>query len=132
MLRINYWAVVVAGVAAFMVSSVWYIIFGKELARVSAAFAEAQKQPEAWKMLAVLLESLVIAYVLAYVIGRIGNVDWMGAVGISALLWVGLSAMQWTSSIIWEKAPWEMAAIHAGDWLMKLSLIAATVGVWRR
>lgn len=28
MLRINYWAVVVAAVAAFIGSSVWYTIFG--------------------------------------------------------------------------------------------------------
>jgi len=40
--------------------------------------------------------------------------------------------MQWTSSIIWEKAPWNMAATHAGDWVMKLTLIAAIVGVWRK
>ena len=78
-----------------------------------------------------IAQSLVLALVLAYFIGRIGNVDWMEAVRIGVLLWIGLSAMQWVGSIMWEKVPLKMAAIHAGDWLVKLVLIAVIVGVWR-
>lgn len=132
MFGINFLAVVVAAVAAFIISSVWYIMFGKELAKVSAAFAEAlQKPPQAWKMLVVIAQSLVLALVLAYFIGLIGNVGWLGAVRVGVLLWIGLSAMQWVGSILWEKVPLKMAAIHAGDWLIKLVLIAVIVGVWR-
>ena len=40
MLGINFLAVVVVGVAAFVVSLVWYIVFGKELAKVSVALAK--------------------------------------------------------------------------------------------
>jgi hypothetical protein len=124
-------AVVVAAIAAFVVSSVWYIVFGKELAKVSAAFAEGVQKRQPWKMLVVIVQSLVLALVLAYVIGLIGDVDWLGAVRVGVLLWIGLSAIQWMGSIIWEKVPVKMAAIHAGDWLVKLVLIAVIVGVWR-
>jgi hypothetical protein len=31
-----------------------------------------------------------------------------------------------------EKVPWQLAAIHAGDWLVKLLLIATVVGGARR
>lgn len=131
MLGINFVAVLVAALAAFVVSAVWYIIFGKELAKVSAAFAEGLQKRQPWKMLVVVAQSFVIALVIAYFIGLIGNVDWLGAVGIGVLLWVGLSAMQWVGSILWEKVPLKMAAIHAGDWLVKLVVIALIVGVWR-
>jgi hypothetical protein len=131
MLDINFLAVVVAAVAAFVASLVWYIVFGKELAKVSTAFAEGLRKRQPWKMLVVLVQSLVLALVLAYFIGLIGNVDWMGAVRIGVLLWIGLSAVQWVGSIMWEKVPLKMAAIHAGDWLVKLVLIAIIVGVWR-
>ncbi len=131
MLGINYLAVVVAAVAAFVASSVWYIVFGKELAKASAAFAEALQKRQPWKMLGVIVQSLVLALVLAYVIGLIGNVDWIGALRLGVLLWIGLSAMQWVGSIMWEKVPLKMAVIHAGDWLVKLVLIAVIVGVWR-
>jgi hypothetical protein len=131
-LEINYVAVGVAALAAFVGSTVWYMVFGKELAKVSKAFAELQaEKPHPEKLLVVFAGSLVLSFVVAYVIGLKGDVDWMGAVGIGFLLWLGLSAVQWVSSITWEKVPLKMAAIHAGDWLMKLVVISAIVGAWR-
>ena len=41
MLRLNYWAILVAALAAFVASSTWYIAFGKLLAQVSPAFVLA-------------------------------------------------------------------------------------------
>lgn len=128
---INYLAIAVAALAAFVVSAVWYIVFGKELAKVSAAFAEGLRNRQPWKMLVVVAQSLVISLVLAYFFGLIGPVTWIGAIGIGVLLWLGLSAMQWVGSILWEKTPLKMAAIHAGDWLVKLVVIAVIVGTWR-
>src|SRR5260370_37792326 len=125
---IDYWAVVVAAIAAFVASSVWYIVFGKELAKVSAAFAKGMQKPQPWKMLGVIVTSLVLALVLAYFLGLIGNVDWMGAVRVGVLLWIGLSAMQWVGSMLWENVPLNMAAIHAGGWLRKLVSITGIVG----
>jgi hypothetical protein len=82
-------------------------------------------------MLVVIAQSLIIALVLAYLLGLVGKLDWLGALGVGILLWIGLAAMQWVGSILWENAPLKMAAIHAGDWLVKLVLIAVIVGVWR-
>ena len=131
--KLNYWAVIVAAVVAFVGSSVWYVVFGNELAKVSPVFAELQAQkPAAWRMLAVFAGSLVLSFVVAYVISLKADVTWLGAVGIGCLLWLGLSAVQWVSSMVWEKVPLTMAAIHAGDWLMKLVVISAIVGAWRR
>ena len=131
MLGINFLAVVVAALAAFVASAAWYIVFGKELAKVSAAFAEGMQKRQPWKMLVVIVQSLILALVLAYFLGLIGNVGWLSALGVGILLWVGLAAMQWVGSILWEKVPLKMAAIHAGDWLVKLVLISVIVGVWR-
>jgi Protein of unknown function (DUF1761) len=131
--KLNYWAVIVATVVAFVGSSVWYVVFGNELAKVSPVFAELQAQkPAAWRMIAVFAGSLVLSFVVAYLIGLKEDVTWMGAVGIGCLLWLGLSAVQWMSSMVWEKVPLTMAAIHAGDWLVKLVVISAIVGAWRR
>src|SRR5260221_14294998 len=109
MLGINYWAVVVAAVAEFVASSVWYIVFGKELAKVSAAFAKGMQKRQPWKMLVVIVQSLVLALVLAYFLGLIGKVDWVGALRVGILLWIGLAAMQWVGSIMWENVPVKMA-----------------------
>jgi len=129
--EINFLAVVVAALAAFVASAVWYIVFGKELAKVSAAFAKGLQQRQPWKMLVVIAQSLVLALVLAFFLGLVGKIDWLGALGVGVLLWIGLAAMQWVGSILWENVPLKMAAIHAGDWLVKLVLITVIVGVWR-
>jgi hypothetical protein len=132
-LRINYVAVIVATLAAFVGSSLWYVVFGKKLAKSSPVFAEILAQRTApWRILAVFAGTLVLSFVVAYVIGLKEGVTWTGAVGIGCLLWLGLSAVQWASSMVWEKVPLTMAAIHAGDWLMKLVVISAIVGVWRK
>jgi len=132
-LRLNYLAVAVAAVAAFMGSSAWYSVFGQQLAKVSPVFTELRaEKPAAWRILAVFAGSLILSFVVAYVIGLKEDVTWMGSVGIGCLLWFGLSAVQWASSMVWEKVPLTMAAIHAGDWLMKLLIISAIVGAWRR
>jgi hypothetical protein len=131
--KLNYWAVIVAAVVAFVGSSVWYVVFGNELAKVSPVFAELQAQkPAAWRMIAVFAGSLVLSFVVAYLIGLKEDVTWMGAVSIGCLLWLGLSAVQWMSSMVWEKVPLTMAAIHAGDWLVKLVVISAIFGAWLR
>lgn len=103
----------------------------QELAKASAAFAEVMQKRQPWKMLVVIVQSLILALVLAYFIGLIGGVNWMSAVRVGLLLWIGLSAVQWLGSIMWENVPVKMAAIHASDWLVKLVLIAGIVGVWR-
>lgn len=129
---VNYIAIVVAALVAFVGSFVWYMVFGKELATVSKAFAESQQQNrQPWKMLFVFGEHIVIALVLAYLVARAGIVGWTDAALLGFLLWLGLSAMQWLSSIVYEKEPVKKAAIHAGDWLVKLIVIAVIVGVWR-
>jgi hypothetical protein len=129
----NYLAVVVAAVAAFVGSSVWYGVFGQQLAKVSPVFAELQaEKPAAWRILTVFAGSLLLSFVVAYVIGLKADATRMSAVGIGCLLWLGLSAVQWASSMVWENVPLTMAAIHAGDWLMKLVVISAIVGAWRK
>jgi Protein of unknown function (DUF1761) len=129
---VNVLAVVVAGVAAFLASATWYAVFGGALAKVSGAFAELRGQrPAPWRLGIVLAGSLVLSFVVAYIVGLGARERLAAAVGIGFLLWLGLSATQWVSSIVWEKVPVRMAAIHAGDWLVKLVLIAAIVGAWR-
>ncbi len=54
-----------------------------------------------------------------------------GAVQLGALLWIGFPVVLLVGSVIWENVPWKLAAIHAGDWLVKLLLVTIIVGLWR-
>jgi len=90
MLRMNYLAVVVAAVAAFVASSVWYAVFGSawmELRGIDPATAADMGTP-LWKMLFVVFQSLGVALMLAYFVLHLGIVNWRGAARLAALIWV--------------------------------------------
>jgi Protein of unknown function (DUF1761) len=53
-----------------------------------------------------------------------------GAVRLGLALWIGFPVVLWTGAVTWERVPPKLAAIHAGDWLLKLLVIAAIVSVW--
>jgi hypothetical protein len=52
-------------------------------------------------------------------------------VRLGALVWV-FPAMIPLYSVVHENVPLMLAAIHAGDWLVKLLLMAVIIGVWRK
>ncbi len=130
----NYFAVVVSAVAAFAVSSLWYVVFGKErmelLGTDPGATADMRRVP-AWKKLGELVRGLIVAYVLARFVVLLGIVDWRAAVQLGAWVWIGFPAMILAGSVMWDKRPWKLAAIHAGDWLAKILLMVVILGVWR-
>jgi hypothetical protein len=123
------WAVV-AAVAGFVVSAIWYVGFGNELASLSAAYTETEGPP-AWKMLAEFLRSLLVAYVLAHFAVRLGISRWKDMLRLGAWIWV-FPAVILAGSVIHENVPWMLAAIHSGDWLIKLLVMSAIIGVMRR
>jgi hypothetical protein len=132
MFRTNYVAVVVAAVAAFAASSVWHTVFGNEmmdLRGIDPATAPVMATP-AWMMLFVVVQSLVVAFMLAYFVANLGIIDWKGAVRLGALVWV-FPAMILLGPVVHENVPWMLAAIHAGDWLVKLLSMTVILGMWR-
>jgi hypothetical protein len=123
----NYLAIVVAAGAAFVASAVWYTVFGKAMMELSRA---ADTGASVWTMLFVIAQSLIIAFMVAYFVSRVGITDYAGAAGLGALLWIFPAAIL-LGSVVHEGVPLALAAIHAGDWLVKLLLIGVVVGVWR-
>jgi hypothetical protein len=135
MLGMNYWAVIVAAVAAFVEGAVWNssLLFGKERMRLLGMNPDAMADTKipAGKMLGELFKVLVIAHVLAHLVALLGVVDWMAAVQLGAWVWIGFQATLLLGAVIWENMPWKLYAIHAGDALVKILLMAAILGVWR-
>lgn len=130
---INYWTVLVAAFAAFVMSSLYYspLVLGNVWRTVDPA-AAVGTSPSIGKGVAEFARTLVITYVLARLIALLGNGNWKSAISLAVWLWFGFSAMMWVGAIMWEKTPWQIAAIHSGDWLLKTLLIAAIIGAWRR
>lgn len=131
MIDLNYPAIAVAAVAVFVVSAVYYIGSGSQLKRLSAAYADGEARPPAWQIFAELVRSLVVGVVVAGLVSLIGVTDLVGAVQLALALWIGFPVVLLTGSVVHEKVPPMLAAIHAGDWLLKLIAIAVIVTLWR-
>src|SRR5215211_2405078 len=101
-----------------------------ELSDAEPSAAAATTSP-AWAMLFVVAQSLVVASVLAYLVSRLGIVDRRAALRLGALVWV-FPASILLGSVVHENVPPALAAIHAGDWLVKLLLISVMLGTWRK
>lgn len=115
---------VIATAAAFVISAVYYA------AMPAASVVEpAPQRPMVALILVEMLRTLAVA---ALVAGLLTAADWSGP-GAGALL--GLSL--WTiplvllaGSVFHEGVPTRRAALHAVDWLIKLVVIGAIVGLF--
>ena len=136
MVPVNYLAVLVAAVAVFVLGWLWYspLLFFKVWMRLrgldpDAAMASA-KMPVG-KLLIELVRCLVLAYVIASLVGWIGVHNWIAAAHVGLVLWIGFPVILLTGSVLWDNVPWKVAAIHAGDWLVKMLVITIIVALWR-
>jgi hypothetical protein len=130
---VNPLAIVAAAVAAIVISTVWYSAFGKQLAELSPAVADAASnaRPPAWKVAVELVRSLVVASVLAGLASLLDIEEWPGAAQLGLAMWVGFPVVLLVGSVIWERVPPKLATIHAGDWLVKLLVVSGVVSLWR-
>ena len=136
MVHVNYLAVIVAAVAVFVLGWLWYspLLFFKPWMRLrgmdpDAAMAGA-KMPGG-KLVVELVRCLVVAYIIARFVALLGVASLFGAVHFGLFVWIGFPVIILTGSVLWENTPWKVAAIHAGDWLVKMMVISIIVTVWR-
>ncbi len=128
--RVNFSALTVVTVVVFIASLLWYspLVFGRQFTELSGF--TTRPQPNAAKALCELLRTFILAYVIARFMLRLNVRDWKAGLGWGLLLWVGFPVVLLTGSMLWQNVPWQLAAIHSGDWLIKLALIPVTVAVW--
>jgi hypothetical protein len=120
--------VVVSALAAFVLSSVYYSVVTPLERRRLGDRALDRGRPAPWKVAAELMRTIVVAGAFAWVADRAGLLDLPGALLLAVVLWIGIPVALLTGSVAWEKVPPVTAAIHAGDWLLKLLLISAVLG----
>jgi uncharacterized protein DUF1761 len=127
---VNPWAIAVATVAAFVASSGYYSAFDRLRARLLGTPPAAGQRPPAWKIAVELLRSLVIATAFAVACDAL-NIGGPRTVLLALGVWLAFPVTILSGSIVWDGVPWRLAALHAGDWLLKAVLIALIVGLWR-
>jgi len=133
-LIINYWAVLVAAVAAFVVGWVWYgPIFGKRWMHLHGKSHEStggMKMPMG-NMAIEFIAGLVTAYVLARLVALLGVIDVVGAVHLTVWVWLGFIAATFVGGVLWEGEKWELFWIKVGGRFLTILVMTVILGVWR-
>ena len=126
--RVDLRRVGLAAGASVVTSAAWYTAWGARLAELDDAYS-GDAPPPAWVLPVELARSTVVATAVAALARGRGTA---GTVRLGAGLWAAFPVVLLTGSVVHEKVPWQQAAIHGGDWLVKLLLVAGIMGSGRR
>jgi hypothetical protein len=129
-MEVNYLAIIAAAAAPFLISAVWYGLLGAQLAGLHDAYAVA-RSPSARDAFVELARNLVVTAVVAGLAVQVRVDGWAEGAVLGLVLWIGFPVVVLAGSVYHERVPPKLAAIHAGDWLLKLIAISMIVGVWR-
>lgn len=119
------------GLVAFATSLVWYspLLFGDVWMRYQDPSAATVPT---WTFAFAPLREITTAAVLSFLIVRVRPHSWRAALRLGFVLWVGFYVVQLSGAVMFDRMPWPLGSIHAGDWLMKLLVITLTLSAWHR
>jgi Protein of unknown function (DUF1761) len=133
---VNYLAVLVAGLIAFVVGAVWYTaLFGKAWIRLQGFSEEKVKEMKA-NMSPVkffggmLLSYLVLAWVIAVILTGLPETEARTGATLGFFVWLGVAAIGVTNHLPSGKPP-GVYLIDAGCQLVYLVLMGLLLGAWR-
>ncbi len=134
---VNFWAILVAAVVAFIVGSIWYspVLFGKEWMALTGMsekeIAAAKSKGGMWKpYLAQFVGTLVSFIVLGFIVAAASGVTAADGAFMGFLVWLGFGATFALGSFLWEKKPMKLLVIQGAYSLLTLVIGGAIIGVW--
>ncbi|CAN7155107.1 DUF1761 domain-containing protein [Microbacterium sp. LjRoot45] len=134
--EINYWAVLVATVAAIVVGSIWYVpkVFGARWKRL-AEVRDPETAAEAWLPIIV---SIALSFLLAWVLAGSVAIAWHfygGGYLTSALvtgltLWAGFTAGRFIVHDVFAGRPSQLTVLNISHELVLVVVMSLIIGVW--
>ena len=130
---INYLAVAIAAVASFAFGFAWYATLGK---RWMAALGMSREEllpggRHPWGTLVLtFIAELVMAWMLAGLLGHLGTIDVRTGLIAAVSLWVGFVATVMLVDHRFQRASWALSLIDGGHWLGVLLLQGVVIGAF--
>jgi Protein of unknown function (DUF1761) len=128
---INYWAVIVSALTAFVIGGLWYsLLFEKSWMKENNFDEEALKKGNMGKIFGgAFILSLVISFVLALFLGPYRN----GMIGASAGFMAGLFWVAAAMGItyLFERKSLKLFLINASYHVVTFTLMGFILGIWR-
>lgn len=127
---INYWAVLVAALANFVLGFLWYgPVFGKQwLSLTKMKVTDEDKKMMPRKSAVMFVASLLMAYVLFYFTAPAA--DLMEALQWAGWIWLGFIATVTLSGVLWKREPKALWVLDNGYRLVALLTMTAILYSW--
>jgi Protein of unknown function (DUF1761) len=130
---VNYLAIVVAAVVAWLVSAGWYMSLGRvyqaALGKTPEQCKEEMKRPGAFlPFIYALLANIIIAAMLAGLLRHLGPVTLKNGLISAALLWFGFILTTLFVNYSFHGRGMRLILIDLGNWLLVLLVIGGIVG----
>jgi hypothetical protein len=132
---VNYLAIVVAAVVAWLAGAGWYTSLGRvwtaAIGMTPEQMQQAKSRPGAHlPFLYTFIAQLVMAWVLAGVLGHIGALTLRAGVISGAFCWLGFVITTLVVSYTFAMRDWRLLLIDGGYWLLVLVLMGGIIGAW--
>ena len=133
---VNYLAVVVAAVAAWILGALWYspALFARQWMAAhnySPERIEAMKKGMAKTYAISFLCFVVMAGVLAILVDRMGILGALGGVKLGAITWLGFAATIGLTANLYSDKPLAAFLIDAGYQLVYMVVMGVILAVWK-
>jgi len=130
---INYLAVLVAAAAGWVAGAVWYMALAKPWMAATGTTREqieaSRSQPGAWlPFVFAFVACVVMAWVLAGLMGHLGRVTVRSGVISGAFCWLGFVITTMLVNYSFARRSRMLLLIDGGHWLVVLALIGAIIG----
>lgn len=127
---INYLAVVVAAVVSFFIGWPWYMTFGKTWARAVGKDPDNPPKPQPGPFIVLGVALLVMAFVLAGIIGHLGTdqVTIKNGIISGLFLWLGFVATTILVNYTFQGRRLVLSFIDGGHFLLVLVVMGAIIG----
>ncbi|HEV2623545.1 MAG TPA: DUF1761 domain-containing protein [Xanthobacteraceae bacterium] len=132
---VNYLAIVIAAVIAWLASAAWYVSFSRHytaaLGKTPQQMAEDRKKPGAFlPYVYALVVNLIIAWMLAGLLAHlgVGQVTLRNGIVSAAFLWFGFVLTTMTVNYSFSGRDRRLLLIDLGNWLIVLLVIGAVIG----
>jgi hypothetical protein len=132
-LNLHIFPILVAAISRMALGALWYspALFLKQWMKITGIGEREMKRGMGGKIAGDVMGSLLMALVMAHMVGWSDVTEMLGGLAVGFLCWIGFVAVSTFSSVTYEKRPFGLFALHNGYNLLSLLLMGVILAVWR-
>ncbi len=131
---VNYFAVIVATLAGFGLGAIWYMVLSKPwlraIGKTEAELKRGTGTAKAMPFIISIVALFVMAWILAGLLGHLGDVTVRGGLISGAFVWVGFVITTMGVNHAFAGAKPMLTLIDGGHWLAVLLIQGAVIGAF--